>query len=100
MSDTEIDALAVPAWKKTILTALAHYGLIVGDTMNNNSSWGLQGESGSSYTSFGATDPWVTFAHDAGLLPNPDGRYVLDIGTGVDWSRLRVLDPCVSQGTC
>ena len=32
MSDAQIAALAVPAWKKTILTALAHYGGYVGDT--------------------------------------------------------------------
>ena len=91
MSDAEIAALDVPAWKRTILTALAHYGLIVGDTMNNNSSWGLQGESGSSYTSFGAADPWAAIA---------GGMDGLDIGSGVDWSRFRVVHPCVSQGTC
>ena len=91
MSDAEIDALPAPDWKKTILKALAHYGLIVGDTMNNHSSWGLQGESGSSYTSFGAIDPWATIA---------GGMDGLDIGSGVDWSRFRVVHPCVSQGTC
>ncbi|HYV15732.1 MAG TPA: hypothetical protein VE972_06905, partial [Conexibacter sp.] len=32
MSDAQIAALNVPAWKKTILTALAHYGGYVGDT--------------------------------------------------------------------
>ena len=100
MSDAEIDALGVPAWKRTILKALAHYGLIVGDTMNNNSSWGLQGESGSSYTSFGAIDPWTAVAQTSGVAGSPGSGYWFDVGSGVDWSRLRVVHPCVSSGTC
>ena len=32
LSPAEIDALGVPEWKKTILRAMADYGLYVGDT--------------------------------------------------------------------
>ncbi|MDP8968234.1 MAG: fibronectin type III domain-containing protein [Actinomycetota bacterium] len=99
MSDAEIDALAVPAWKKTILRALAEYGLIVGDTNGGNAAWGIQGESGSSYTSFGRTDPWRSFAESVDA-PRYDGGYALDIAAGVDWTRLRVIAPCVSEGSC
>ncbi|HWC28160.1 MAG TPA: hypothetical protein VG474_16340 [Solirubrobacteraceae bacterium] len=99
MSAAEIDALAVPAWKKTILRALAAYGMIVGDTDGGNAAWGLQGESGSGYTSFGAADPWRSFAASVDA-PRWDGAYVFDIAAGVDWRRLRVIAPCVSDGTC
>jgi hypothetical protein len=100
LSDGEIDGLPVPAWKKTVLKAMAHYGVLVGDTMGGNSSWGIQAESGSSYTSFGAKDPWDTVGEQA-KAPAWNTGYVFDVGSGVDWTRyLRVLDPCVSQGTC
>ena len=32
MSDAEIDAARVPAWKRAVMLAAAHYGLFVGDT--------------------------------------------------------------------
>ena len=100
MSDAEIDALAVPPYRKVILRALAHYGFIVGDTNGGNAAWGLQVESGASYTSFGEADPFGAIAAGAGLQPFGGGKYAFDITTGVDWSRLRVLDTCVSQGNC
>lgn len=99
MSDAEINALAVPSYRKTILRALAHYGLIVGDTNGGNAAWGIQVESGSSYTSFGYPDPFASIAQNAGLSPF-NGMYGFDITTGVDWTRFRVLDACVSNNTC
>ena len=48
MSDAQIAALPCPAWKKTILTALAHYGGYVGDT--GGPGFGLLFESGATYT--------------------------------------------------
>ena len=100
MSEAQINALAVPPWKKTILRAMANYGVIIGDTMNGNSSWGIQAESGASYTSFGAKDPWDTVGEQAGAPPY-SGGFVFDVDKGIDWGRyLRVLDPCVSKGTC
>ncbi len=99
MTAAEIDALNVPAWKKTILRALAEYGMIVGDTDGGNAAWGIQGESGSGYTSFGAVDPWATFAQSIGASLW-DGIRVLDMKSAVDWTRLRVVAPCVSDGSC
>lgn len=100
MSDVEIALLPVPAWKKTILRALHHYGGYVGDTTGGNASWGLQTISGSSYTSFGEQDPMVQVAQ--GLhLKRWSGEFYLDLDGGVDWARyLRVVDPCVAQGSC
>jgi hypothetical protein len=98
MTPEQIDALPVPPWKKTILRAMATYGLILGDT--GGSGFGIQAESGSTYTSFGVPDALVTFAQANGWTPR-DGRYIADIASGVDWARyLRVIAPCVSQGTC
>jgi hypothetical protein len=96
-SDGEISSLRVPAWKKTILTAMAHYGVYVEDT--GTGSWGIAAESGSSYTSFGHQDPLAAFARKHGV-PGHNGTYSFDIRDGVDWSRLRVVDPCVSRGAC
>jgi hypothetical protein len=101
MSDPEIDALAVPAWKKTILRALAHYGAYIGDT-GGNEAFGLQLESGSTYTSFGVPDPMATFAaQQSAGVSNWNGKWYFDLASGVDWAqRLRVLDPCVARATC
>jgi hypothetical protein len=99
MSAREIAALRVPGWKKTILTAMADYGLIVGDAIGSG-SWGLQFESGSSYTSFGFEDPLAALARRHGL-PAWNGMYVFKLHEGVDWaSRLRLLHPCVTANTC
>lgn len=100
MSDSQIAGLDVPAWKRTILEAMARYGALVGDTINGNSSWGIAPESGASYTSFGVRDPWRTVAERAGVRRDREG-YFLDVDSGVDWARyLKVLDPCVSRGDC
>ena len=98
MSDAEIDSLPVPAWKKTILRAMARYGMYFGDT--GSGGWGIQMESGATYTSFGLPDALVTFARSAGV-PAYGDDYVFDVGTGIDWrSRLRVIDPCEARGDC
>ena len=100
MSDEEIGALQAPEWQKTLLSSMAKYGMLVGDTLAGHGSWGIQGDSGSSYTSFGSPDPWRRLAVDLGASPYGVG-YAFNIGHGVDWAgRLRVLSPCVSQQTC
>ena len=57
----EVDALAVPAWRKTILHAIRTYGMYFGDT-RGPSSFGVMVESGAPYTGFGAPDRMVEFA--------------------------------------
>jgi hypothetical protein len=102
MSDGEIDGLTVPAWKKTILKAMAHYGMFVGDT--GGAAWGIQFESAASYTSFGYADPWVELANKWAVptYSSAASRTVRVFGLrdGVDWGKLRAVDPCVAQGTC
>lgn len=98
MSAEQIDALPVPAWKKTVLRAMAEYGVFVGDT--GGGTWGVQMESGSTFTSFGHPDPLVEFARDNGWVPYGD-VWVGNLRDDVDWARyLRVIDPCVSQRSC
>jgi Concanavalin A-like lectin/glucanases superfamily len=101
MTDTQIDVLAVPAWKKTILRALARYGGFVGDT-GGNEAFALQFESGSTYTSFGFQDRMIAFAQrQTSGVSYYNGKWYFDLAGGVDWARyLRVLDPCVARGGC
>ena len=103
MAPSEIDALAVASWQKTILRAMAKYGMFIGDT--GGSSWGIGGESASSQTSFGRPDPWVRLAIRLGIpsYVSSDGatRYLFDMRGIVDWEHeLRVAAPCVSHGRC
>lgn len=97
-TETEINALGVPEWKKVLLRAMARYGLYFGDT--GSGSWAIQAESGSSYTSFGYEDLLITFAKSQPGVILYNDQYVFKVHDGVDWSRLRVIDPCVTQKTC
>ena len=98
-SDAQIAALRVPAWKKTILRALAHYGAFIGDT--RGTGLGFEFESGSTYTSFGYADQMVRFARTQHVgVQIWDGVHFFDPASGVNWSRLRVIAPCVTAGSC
>lgn len=99
MSDAEIDRLPAPRWKRTILHALADYGAIIGDT-GGVEPWGIEFESGSTYTSLGNPDELVQFAR-AENVPQLGPTYLFDFGSGIDWAQhLRVVAPCVSVGHC
>jgi hypothetical protein len=98
MSPVELARLRVPPWKRTILRAMATYGMYLGDT--GGTSWTVQLESGATYASFGQPDAMVTFARRAGV-PQVGRHWVFDIASGVDWTRrLRVVDPCAALGRC
>jgi hypothetical protein len=107
MTDDEIRALGLPAWKQAIYMAMAHYGLIVGDT-GGGSSWGLQFESDSTYTSFGAEPLLARFAAANqgdgfdGWRDDGAGRFTFQVDDPrIDWAkRLRVVAPCVSAARC
>jgi len=102
MSHAEINSLDAPAWQKTILRAMADYGLYVGDTGGGF----VKLQSGASYTSFGLPDPWMKLGRDLGVdswesSSTGTTKYLFDMRETIDWSsRLQVVDPCVSQGTC
>jgi hypothetical protein len=101
MTAAEINALPVPAWKKTVLRAMAQYGMFVGDTGSSYLGYGIVVQSGSSYTSFGEADPWVTLAKQFGIPQSSSGKYYFDLKDTINWgSKLRVADPCVSRRAC
>jgi alpha-tubulin suppressor-like RCC1 family protein len=54
LSETEINALQIPPWMKTILIALHNYGGYVGDTGGEPGSWGVEVESPMTTLSFKA----------------------------------------------
>lgn len=89
-SDAEIEALAIPAWKKPILRAMARYGMYFGDT-GGPSGIKTMLESPETYRSFGIPDPAVAWAAANGLPKNSGGKYIIDLRSGVNWSRLRLL---------
>jgi hypothetical protein len=101
MSDAQIQTLAVPAWKKPILLAMAHYGLFVGDTFGGTSnSFGLSAESDVQYRSLGLPGRYAALGKKWGI-GTWNGAYVFDIASGIDWARyLKVVDPCVAAQTC
>ena len=119
MTSAEIDALPIRAWKKTILRAMATYGMFFGDT-GTDSYFAIETEAGSQYQSLGSPDRWWQFASDndwepfdptldqpesgdedlvGKLYANPHDGDSVDWDRDV-WSRLRVLDPCVARGDC
>jgi List-Bact-rpt repeat protein len=116
MSQQQIDALNVPAWQKTIYTALHRYGAYLSDTTEED-HWGFEIESPSTYEGFsgygGASNPWAQFASSFGIDPvdfNEDTHperwfYWTQDGVdssplSIDWHRMRVLQPCSARGTC
>jgi hypothetical protein len=104
MDAAQIDALPNPAWQKTILHAMAEYGMYVGDT--GGMGWGVKLQSGSSYTSFGYPDPWESLGRRFGV-PAWDGagdgqtRYLFDLSDAVSWgAKLKALRACASPARC
>jgi hypothetical protein len=105
MSKRTIAELNVPRWKKAILTALSTYGAYATDTTEDANAWGFEVESGASHTSFGLPDPLVEYGKKLGLEPqdfNGNGHmeYWFDLPRKVKWERMRIVDPCVAEGTC
>lgn len=101
MSHREIDALTVPPWKKTILTAMADYGMFVGDT--GGVAWGFKLWTGLKRP--GHPDPWIDLATrlkvPTYIAPDGSTRFHFDMRGTVPWERrLRVASPCVAAHSC
>ena len=93
-----------PPWKRAVLKAIRDYGFFLGDSTSKSLAV-IPIESGTSYTSFGLPDPWVRYAKTNGLPPSYDSQihrtvYTFDLASGVDWSKLRAIDPCVTSKDC
>ncbi len=104
MTDTQINALSEPSWKKVMLKAMSHYGMIIGDTGGSTYSFGIEVESGTTYTAMGYPDQVAAWAAKQGFTSRPSYLSlgdILDSTSTSIWSKyLKVVDPCVSSGTC
>jgi len=107
MTDTEINALSAPTWRKTILKAMAHYGMYVGDT-GGSSAFGVQMISDSTYTAYGQEGAMQKFARmhqsEGGITASGStpGKWYMDLTQpGLDWfAKLNAVDACVIQNSC
>jgi hypothetical protein len=86
--DPSYDISGYPAWKQAVLRAAQRYGIYVVDT--GGSPTDIMFEEPISHTSLGYPNPF-TQVQSSGAF---------DLASGGWWSRLRVVDPCVPQGTC
>jgi hypothetical protein len=93
MSDSQISALNVPAYQKTILTAMAHYGIYVTDT--GGSPMDLNYEPAIQYTSFGNTSNTVMSYLQTQGYTDPT-----TITINLPWTDFQIISPCYAQGTC
>ena len=96
MTDAEITALGKNSAATAVLMALAHYGAIVGDTAQGYKGgifWPMATTT-LDYEVYGDPDPVTALGQKEGWGAN------LDFATGVDWTKLEVVDDCVSAQTC
>jgi hypothetical protein len=99
MTDAQIANSGAPAWQKTIMTAMAHYGMYVNDT-DSVGNIELEAESDISYTSLGGQPLLANFiAQQGGWYYSPLNRWIM-AGPGIAVSKLRVVDPCWAEGLC
>ena len=98
MSDAQIAASSAPGWEKTIMTAMAHYGMYVNDT-DGIGNIELEAESDISYTSLGGPSRLHNFMANGGSYYAPLKRWILS-GRFIPVNKLRVISSCFAQGTC
>ena len=101
---TDARLATYPRWKRALLRAIRDYGFYLGDSTNRSLKV-FPIESGSGYTSFGLADPWVTYAKKHRLPSSFDNNidrtvYEFDVDSGVDWTKLRAIDPCLAAKDC
>lgn len=98
MTDRQIAASGAPAWEKTIMTALAHYGAYIEDT---NGKWDtgamfINTQDPTSWTSLGQANPWAAVAAAAGHR----GASRLTSPIPIPISKLELVSTCVTETTC
>ena len=104
MSESAIRALNLPAWQTAIVLAWAEYGGYVGD--QSGSVIALQTESDVAPMALYSTTPGADWCRSVGLPSSQQSLYdvdkqanvtrtvyTMDWTKGVDWSKLRVLNP-------
>ncbi len=100
MTDAQIAKFHGPTWEKTIMTAMAHYGVYINDTMGPSTPTEIsfETESDVSYTSLGHKALMAGFIHQVGGSSSAGTSIVS--APKLPINRLQVLAPCVAQGSC
>jgi hypothetical protein len=94
MSNREIAASGAPRWERTVMRAMARYGVYVVDTNGpGESEMSLINEDDLSFTAFGYPGQLSSFVTAAG-----GGASVA--GVPIPVGKLRVIMPCVPQRRC
>jgi hypothetical protein len=99
---TDARLATYPAWKRPILRAMRDYGFFLGDS-TSSSIEGFRIDGEMSWLSYGVPSPWVEYAKQQDVPSHDDGGrtlYYFDLASGVDWTKVRAIDPCVSRGDC
>jgi hypothetical protein len=108
LTDAQIAATGYPAWQQTLLRALSHYGMFVGD-QGSNGAFDIYTESHASYASFGSPNPWTAYArrlarrraNRVAIAPDGTIRFRLDDIPHAFWlEHLRAVSPCAIARTC
>jgi hypothetical protein len=91
LTESQVNALSIPAWEKAILHALRVYGAYFGDT--GGSGFGVfQFESSQMYTSMGLDDPYLDYAnaHATGQdISDSGGVKIFDPNNAnIDWASI------------
>lgn len=93
MTDSQIAGSSYPAWEKTILTAMADYGIFITDTGGSPMDLGF--EPAIQYTSFGNTsNTMMTWLKTQGFSDPAE------LTISLPWTDFQVVSTCYSQGTC
>jgi hypothetical protein len=101
MTDAQIAGTGAPAWQQAIMRAMSHYGMYINDTNGgaDNQTLELEKQGDESFTSFGQAPQMAKVVRSLGATAWSSDNWVVD-GVPIDVSKLRVVDPCVQQGTC
>jgi hypothetical protein len=96
MSDAQIAASPAPAWQKTIMTALAHYGAYIEDTDGTyDAGVDVITQDSDSWTDLGETDQWAALATQYG-----DANGQLSSNAPIPVSDMQVVNACVALARC
>jgi hypothetical protein len=96
LTDAQIASSAAPAWQKTIMTALAHYGAYIEDTDGSlNTGIDFITQDSTSWTDLGQPDQWAGLEQQYGEFGG-----VLSSSVPIPVSELQVVNVCVALGTC
>jgi hypothetical protein len=98
MTDQQIAGSSAPAWEKTIMTALSHYGAYIEDTDGSyNSGIDIITQDAASWTDLGAPNAWASVLQQFG---DSNANGTLNSHVPIPVSDLQIVSACVPRGTC